>query len=291
VWPLFARRIEMADPSSFKETVADVFSRAATTYDQVGTRFFSYFGQKLVEYADVPSGARVLDVATGRGASLFPAAEKVGPSGEVIGIDLTAEMVEQTGNEIKARGITNARTLRMDAENLDFPDNSFDRVICGFAIFFMPDAQGVLSEFKRVLKPGGVLALSTWSHDDDGRWAWDAELKKKYVPPRPAEMQINSGGYSHTDFDTSEGISALVSGAGFENVQVSVEELEFAYKDADEWWATRWSHFSRYDMERMTSEDLEKYKIEAFAKMREMAEPDGVHRVERALFTRGVKRS
>ena len=66
--------------------------------------------------------------------------------------------------------------------------------------------------------------------------------------------------------------------------------MEFAYKDAEEWWATRWSHFSRYDMERVErAENLEGYKAEAFARIQETMEPDGVHTMDRALFTRAVK--
>lgn len=278
----------MTQDTNIKETIADVFGRAAATYDRVGTPFFSYFGRKLVEYANVPEGARVLDVATGGGASLFPASEKAGPSGEVIGIDITLEMVERTGREIEERGITNARTMQMDAENLSFPDAAFDRVICGFAIFFMPDARGALTEFYRVLRPGGMLAMSTLTYHDE-RWSWDVELKKKYGSPRPPLMEVSSRGFKLSDFGTPEGLTALAEGAGFEKVKVQLEELEFAYRDEQQWWDTRWSHFARYDMERMTPENLEKYRKEAFEKIREIMEPDGVHTIDRALFTRAVK--
>ncbi len=58
-----------------KESVASLFSRAAPTYDTIGPHCFSHFGRRLAELADVPNGADVLDVAAGRGAVLFPAAE------------------------------------------------------------------------------------------------------------------------------------------------------------------------------------------------------------------------
>jgi len=61
---------------------------------------FRYFGARLVEAAGVEPGDRVLDVATGRGAVLFPAAERVGPTGEVTGIDLSPEMVRLTGADL-----------------------------------------------------------------------------------------------------------------------------------------------------------------------------------------------
>ncbi len=90
--------------AQMKQGIAGVFSRASSTYDQVGPRFFSYFGRRLVEVAQIPAGSRVLDIATGRGAVLFPAAERVGPQGYVIGIDLAEDMVKQTADEIKRRG-------------------------------------------------------------------------------------------------------------------------------------------------------------------------------------------
>ncbi len=63
-----------------KENVAGLFDRVASTYDRVGPRFFSHFGRRLVELAQIPSGADVLDVAAGRGAVLYPAADKSIPT-------------------------------------------------------------------------------------------------------------------------------------------------------------------------------------------------------------------
>ncbi|MCA1553686.1 MAG: methyltransferase domain-containing protein, partial [Chloroflexi bacterium] len=139
-----------------KQAVAGVFGRAAATYDTVGPHFFAVLGRRLVEVADVPRGARVLDVATGRGAVLFPLAEP---------------MVQATDEEIVRRGIRNADVRVMDAEKLQFADETFDVVTCGFAIFFLSDVQRGFSEFRRVLKPGGRIALSTWG-EDDTRWSW-----------------------------------------------------------------------------------------------------------------------
>ena len=66
---------------SAKESIARRFDRVAATYGRVGPRFFAHFGRRLVELAQIPAGADVLDVATGRGAILYPAAGRVGPRG------------------------------------------------------------------------------------------------------------------------------------------------------------------------------------------------------------------
>lgn len=82
----------MMDRDQDKKTIiAQIFERAATGYQRI--THFPPVGQRLVELAQIPAGARVLDVASGRGAILFPAAERVGPQGKVIGVDISPGMV------------------------------------------------------------------------------------------------------------------------------------------------------------------------------------------------------
>lgn len=100
----------------------------ASTYDRVGFRFFSHFGKRLVELIGIPEKAKVLDIATGRGASLFPTSKKIGTEGYVVGIDLAEGMVRETGNEIIERNISNAKVVQMDAENLTYQNDTFDIV-------------------------------------------------------------------------------------------------------------------------------------------------------------------
>ena len=75
---------------------------------------FSYFGRRLVEFVGVTPGIKVLDVTSGRGATLFPVVEKVGHSGRVIGIDLSVGMIQETRIEIRHAGIRNVELHQMD---------------------------------------------------------------------------------------------------------------------------------------------------------------------------------
>jgi ubiquinone/menaquinone biosynthesis C-methylase UbiE len=146
-------------PETRKARTAQQFTQLAPEYDVAGC--FVYYGQRLVDAAGVQPGQRVLDVASGRGAVLFPAAERAGQAGHAEGIDLAEGMVQATNADAERRSLP-VRVRQMDAESLDFPDASFDRVLCGFGIMFLPDQPRGLREFRRVLRPGGRLGVSTW---------------------------------------------------------------------------------------------------------------------------------
>src|SRR5215213_2543347 len=123
------------DASSRKAQTGALFSSLALEYDPLGV--FSHFGRRLVARAGIEDGQQVLDVASGRGAVLFPAAERVGEAGNAIGIDLAEGMERATNEEAMRRGLA-VQVRHMDAEHLDFPDAAFDRVLCGFGVMFFP---------------------------------------------------------------------------------------------------------------------------------------------------------
>ena len=95
-----------------REESLRVFSQAASTYDRIGPGIFSYFGQRLVDVAEIAAGANVLDVAAGRGALLFPAAAKVGPTGHVTAIDFSPDMVRETAKDIESRKLSQLKSVR-----------------------------------------------------------------------------------------------------------------------------------------------------------------------------------
>jgi SAM-dependent methyltransferase len=182
---------------------------------------------RLVNVANVAAGERVLDIACGRGAVLFPAVDQVGDQGFVEGIDLALPMVEQTAADIARRGLTNARVRRMDAEHLDFPDRSFDVVLCGFALWFIPDLQGALAEIRRVSKIGGRFAATTWAASEGLQRAFTQLLR-----------EFGSGGdvlASHS-LSTADSLTEALQTAGFHSVEASYEEQTSRYANQDEWW-------------------------------------------------------
>lgn len=252
-------------PLDKKEILQGVFTRSASSYEHI--RYFPIFGQWLVETANIPEGATVLDVACGRGAVLFPAAQRVGKNGKIIGIDLAEGMARETDLEIKRRGLTQAEARQMDAENLDFPASFFDFVLCGFSLQFFPHLDRALGEFRRVLKPNGRVAVTTWG-DDDSRWDWFGGLRTSYG----AVMKLGS-----QTLDKPDEVQKWFSQAGFNDIQIITKELDMVYHDEEEWWNMVWSISGRAGLEKLSPEMLEKFKTECFAKMQSQREADGFH--------------
>jgi ubiquinone/menaquinone biosynthesis C-methylase UbiE len=280
---------DQSDISQYKTRIGELFGRAATTYDQTGPKFFSHFGNRLVELTNIQSESRVLDIATGRGAILFPVADQVGSHGEVIGIDISEPMVNETLLEIENRELKNVHVRVMDAEQLQFPDTSFDYVFCGLSIFIFPQPLLALSEMRRVLKPGGVLGLSTFWEDDE-RWKWLGELFQKYIPPSSdAESTQDEDQSPEPDFRSHDGMKELIDSLGFENIQVTGEESDFVYSTEDEWWSTVWSHGMRGTLERILESSgeaaLDEFKAEAFRNIQTVRQDDGFHQVWSVLLT------
>jgi len=270
-----------------REESLRVFSQAASTYDRIGPGIFSYFGQRLLDVAEIAVGANVLDVAAGRGALLFPAAAKVGPDGHVTGIDFSLEMVRETAKDIESRNLRHAEVRQMDAEQMVLADASFDWVLCGFALWMFAEPSRVLQEFYRVLKRGGRVALSTWAADNPSQ-TWCHEVLRPFVSAPtakafPAKIDVR--------FDTPSQIETALQQAGFKDIRVAVEEQDFIYTSEEQYWSSLWSAGIRRQLEKMTPGLLEEAKSEVFRKFQTFKKPDGFHKVNRALFAFATKRA
>jgi SAM-dependent methyltransferase/N-acetylglutamate synthase-like GNAT family acetyltransferase len=113
-----------------------------------------------LKYAGVQAGQTVLDIGSGAGIDCFIASQKVGPTGNVIGLDMTPAMLDNARRNAKEGGYANVEFRQGDAENMPVDDNSVDWVISNCVINLAPDKGKVFAEIRRVLKPGGRLSVS-----------------------------------------------------------------------------------------------------------------------------------
>jgi len=108
----------------------------------------------------IEPGAHVLDVGSGAGTDSLIAAQMVGSTGSVTGIDMTPEMLDKARATAAAMGADNVTFIAADAERLPFEDHSFDVVISNGVIDLIPDKDAVFSEIYRVLVPGGRIQIA-----------------------------------------------------------------------------------------------------------------------------------
>ena len=108
----------------------------------------------------IDEGATVLDLGCGAGTDLLIAAQMVGPSGSVIGVDMTASMLERAGASAAEMGLSNVELHESLIESLPVPDASVDIVISNGVIDLVPDKDAVFDEIDRVLRPGGRMQIA-----------------------------------------------------------------------------------------------------------------------------------
>ena len=282
---------------------AGIYGRGAATYG--GVAFFTEAGRRLVDLAEIAEGARVLDVSTGRGANIFPAAERVGATGHVVSTDLAEEMVRETEADIRRRDLENAEVQQMDTEELTFADASFDVLLCGFALYFLPHIDQTLAGFLRVLTPGGRLAI-TGPDLTKGSAAVENPLWEVLAAYAPRSQRVSaflsdqrelwrsvealswqerqaSGAMS---FPLPNQLEAALRQAGFVEVRSLAEEAELVARDEAEWWTGQWSHMPRSGLELLEPEILEEFRADVLAKLGPRKRPDGtIHERARYMFT------
>ena len=143
-----------------KSRIVSTYTAAADHFDALP--FWHHFGRRTVQRLQLAEGARVLDLCCGSGASALVAAEAVGPTGSVVGVDLTPALVEQARAAAAARGLSHATFHVADVDALPYAPASFDAVVSVFGLFFLDDMAGALRRAWTWLAAEGQLAVAVW---------------------------------------------------------------------------------------------------------------------------------
>jgi len=132
-----------------------LYSDLAPLYDRTFGKFFYSRERTVINQLNIPFGAEILEVGVGTGTS-FPAYPR---TCKVTGIDPAPHMLARAQTKIDKNHWDHLRIVQMDALNLDFPDNIFDYVMAFHVVTVVPDPVQMMSEVKRVCRPGGTIAI------------------------------------------------------------------------------------------------------------------------------------
>jgi SAM-dependent methyltransferase len=170
----------------------------------------------ILEAAQLRSGMRVLDLASGVGDPALSLAREVAPSGQVTATDLGPGMISLAEELARKKSITNIEFHEASAESLPFADKSYDVLTCRFGVMFFPDLPKALRECYRVLKPGGRAAFVAWGKKEQPFFTTTAGIVLKHVPVPPPPPDPDAP--SLFMFGERDRLRRALEAAGFSNV-------------------------------------------------------------------------
>jgi len=189
-------------------------------------------GEWMVRELDPRPGHTVLELGAGPGDTGFTAAALLGESGRLISTDFSPEMVEVARRRGGELGHRNVDYCLMDAERIELDSDSVDGVLCRFGYMLMANPAVALVETRRVLRPGGRLALAVWGPPERNPWAAIGGrmlVERGHMPPpEPGAPGVFSMG-------SEERTRALLDDAGFDDVRTEEIAVRFTFSGVDDY--------------------------------------------------------
>jgi ubiquinone/menaquinone biosynthesis C-methylase UbiE len=230
---------------------SETFDRAADSYDSPVLRFFDINAAALARAVPLPSGAVILDVATGTGKVAVAAAEAGGLRARVVGIDVSEQML--TRAQKRASGLP-VEFRQMDARALEFPSQTFDAVLCGHAIsFFRPHLLSCVKQMNRVLKSGGWIGFSTF--DEHAFMPATRLLVQRLNENRAGGSDSRKTRWMR--LDRPRYVRRLLKEGHFSDHRVIRLKTTYPLERVEDWWTYFWGSAWRGALGRLAESDLQ----------------------------------
>lgn len=251
-------------------------------------RWYGGVTRQMLDLARIQPGQHILDIAAGAGEPAVSAAERVGPGGCVLATDISEGIVELARQLAHERGLRQVKTRAMDGEKPDLADGTFDAVLCRLGLMYMPHPVTALREWRRVLKPGGHVAVAVFSSPD--RNAWGAVpasiIRQRAQLPTPVPGQ--PGPFSLGDPGVLEGI---FNEAGFASPEIRAVPVPHRTTSAAEYVQVAREAFGGFNamMAQLPPEERESVWDEVEVALRRFESPDGFEAPGECLVVAATK--
>lgn len=230
------------------EASRTAFNAAADHYDDEPLSFHVRFGRRSVEHAELRPGDHVLDVACGSGSSVVPAAQDVGPSGRVVGVDVSDGLLALSRSKVERAGLDNVELRIGDMRELDLPARSFDAVLLVFGLFMVPDMAALVRDLWELVKPGGRLVITVWAR---------GLLEPAYsaffdaVGTQAPDLVPQDPGWLHVADPTALRATLREGGVPDDAIEIISEPAVHELGDAEEFWTIALGSGMRGTLERL----------------------------------------
>jgi ubiquinone/menaquinone biosynthesis C-methylase UbiE len=225
------------DPDELRAEVRDRWERGAAGWAARNERFQAMtmpVSRWLVDAIEPQPGQRVLELAAGLGEVGYLAAELIQPGGTLISSDGAEAMVEAARARASDRGVAGVEHRQLELEWIDLPAADVDAVICRWGYMFALDKGAALRETRRVLRPGGRLALAAWV--EPARVPF-ATIPRRALVDAGLVDAFEAGGPSMFDLSDPQALRELLDEAGFMDPTVEEIVVPFRYEDLGDYWA------------------------------------------------------
>ncbi|MUL37770.1 class I SAM-dependent methyltransferase [Gloeocapsopsis dulcis] len=266
------------DINKYKQLVIDDFN-SRPNYDE-GNQFHLSLANRLIEIAQPQPGQQILDIATGTGLVAIPAAQIVGSSGRVVGVDIAKGMLEQAQRKIETLKLKNVELIEADADHLNFNDSSFDIIFCSSALVYLTDIQNSLQQWHRFLKPGGLVAFSCFAETAHTAAVMFRKKAQTYgiLIPNPNEP-----------LGTPQKCQDLLKDIGFQDIKVITEQFGSYLSNVEGAWNGNARSAFGAQVKELPPERLEQLKAEYIAAVEATATDKGIWNDVTTFFVLGSK--
>ncbi len=240
-------------PHDAQTGAAATYDAAADAFDDPANTFWARFGRETVERLALAPGQRVLDVCCGSGASAIPAAQIVGPSGAVVGVDLAERLLALGRAKAETLGVRNIEFRSGDMLDLQLPPKGFDAVVCVFGVFFVPDISAAVRALWHNVRPGGKLAITTWGPrflEPANTAFWDSI--------REVRPDLYKGFNPWDRICDPASLREVMRAGGVEEAEVVAEFGAHAIASPEAWWAAILGTGYRGTVEQLSPHDRDR---------------------------------